>query len=62
VGVAVRRPEDMEMRIAALRRRHKERFDTTIVSQKDILDSVNGSLGMLLGIGQIAACPADRLH
>jgi hypothetical protein len=44
-----------------LRGRRKERFDTAIVGQKDILDSVNGSLSTF-GIGQIAACPADRHH
>ena len=40
VGVAFRRPEHMEMRVAAQRRRREERFDATIVCQNDILDSV----------------------
>ncbi len=40
VGIAIRRPEHMEMRVTAQRRRGEERFDATIVCQNDFLNSV----------------------
>jgi hypothetical protein len=53
MGIAVRRPEYMEMGIATQRRRGEERLDITIDGQSEIsIRGIGSNLSMLLAVGQ----------